>query len=72
MNGSAWKALGFAMGIGVSLAVLIAAGVAGGRWLDARWHTEPLFTVAGLLAALGAGVYVLLRQVGDITGRGRS
>lgn len=67
MNSSAWKAFGFAMGIGLSLALMIAAGVAGGRWLDARLHTAPLFTLIGLFAAMGLGIFALLRQVRDIT-----
>ena len=32
-------------------------GIFSGRWLDARWGTEPLFLVIGLLLGLTAGIY---------------
>ncbi|SFE61366.1 AtpZ/AtpI family protein [Alteribacillus iranensis] len=43
-------------------------GLFGGKWLDGKAGTEPLFLIVGLLAGLGAGVYGLvrlLREVGD-------
>lgn len=43
-------------------------GVFGGKWLDSKAGTEPLFLIVGLFAGLGAGVYglvSLLRDIGD-------
>lgn len=56
------RAMAFGLGIGITMAILVTLGVVAGRALDARAGTDPLFTVAGLLLGLGAGIYVLIRQ----------
>ncbi|WP_240376164.1 AtpZ/AtpI family protein [Bacillus piscicola] len=41
-------------------------GIFGGKWLDERTGTEPLFLIIGLLSGLGAGVYGLVRLLGQV------
>jgi F0F1-type ATP synthase assembly protein I len=50
-----------AAGFQLALAVLLflGAGLLADRWL----HTRPLFTIAGVLVGLGAGMYTFLRRV---------
>ncbi|RSL29664.1 AtpZ/AtpI family protein [Salibacterium salarium] len=43
-------------------------GVFGGRWLDSKLETDPLFMIIGLLAGLGGGVYGLVRLLGHYLG----
>jgi F0F1-type ATP synthase assembly protein I len=70
-NGQVWRALAVATSFGLTVALLTAAGVLGGRWLDQRAHTTPLFTIVGLFAGLGAGGVVFVREVGRILGDSR-
>ncbi|MDA3129967.1 AtpZ/AtpI family protein [Aliibacillus thermotolerans] len=46
----------------------VLVGVFGGRWLDGKFATEPLFLVIGLLAGLMAGVYGLVRLLKQYLG----
>ncbi|GAD12915.1 hypothetical protein GBL_1132 [Geobacillus kaustophilus GBlys] len=41
----------------------ILVGVFGGRWIDDRFGTEPIFLIVGLLLGLAAGVYAMLRLI---------
>jgi len=41
----------------------ILIGVFGGRWIDHKLDTEPIFLIVGLLLGLAAGVYAMLRLV---------
>ncbi|ADI28264.1 AtpZ/AtpI family protein [Geobacillus sp. C56-T3] len=41
----------------------ILVGVFGGRWIDDRLGTEPIFLIVGLLLGLAAGVYAMLRLI---------
>lgn len=70
MGQSAWRAVGVATSFGVTLALLTAAGVLGGRWLDGRMHTAPLFTIVGLVVGLGVGFTVFVREVVRMLGSG--
>jgi F0F1-type ATP synthase assembly protein I len=38
-------------------------GVLAGRWADARWGTEPLFTVVGAAVGIGSGLYGFIKTV---------
>ena len=62
------RALGIATSFGFTLALLTAAGVVGGRWLDGRAHTSPLFMLLGLFLGLALGVGVFVREVGALLG----
>ncbi|GLH64070.1 membrane protein [Parageobacillus sp. G301] len=41
----------------------ILVGVFGGKWIDEKFHTEPIFLIVGLLIGLAAGVYGMLRLI---------
>jgi F0F1-type ATP synthase assembly protein I len=62
------------VGIGFSLVFWIVGGALLGRWLDARWDTEPAFTLALLVVGMMIGFYDAYRRLRDImkrTGRKR-
>ncbi len=71
MDRNAWQALAVAGSFGLTAALLVAGGVVGGRWLDGRMGTAPLFQVVGLFAGLGLGGYVFIREVSRLLGGSR-
>lgn len=55
-----------AAGIGWYIAICLALGILGGRWLDRRYQTDPVLTLVGITAGLALalyGVYRLLYQI---------
>lgn len=44
-------------GIGWYFAICIVIGVVGGRWLDGRFDTAPLFALIGTFLGLAAALY---------------
>ncbi|BAS28923.1 AtpZ/AtpI family protein [Limnochorda pilosa] len=58
-------------GVGLSwvflTGALLYAGYRGGRWLDARWGTEPVFLVAGLVGAMVLSLVALFQEVRAVT-----
>lgn len=46
----------------------VLVGIFGGRWLDGKLQTEPLFLIIGLLLGLMAGVYGLIRLLKQFLG----
>lgn len=51
-------------GIGFYIAGSIILGILGGRWLDGRLNSEPVWTIVGLVLGIVAaflGVYNMLR-----------
>lgn len=68
MGGQVWQALALATSFGLTAALLVAGGVVGGRWLDGRLGTTPLFAVVGLFLGLGAGGFIFVREVSRILG----
>lgn len=56
------------VGVGFFVAGSIILGVVGGRWLDGRLNSEPLFLIIGLLLGIVVafyGVYTMLRPLMD-------
>ena len=56
------------VGVGFFVAGSIILGVVGGRWLDGKLNTEPLFVMIGLLLGIVVafyGVYTMLRPLMD-------
>lgn len=51
------------LGIGTSLAITVLLGVFAGRWADARWQSEPAFTLVGAALGIGTGLYGFIRTV---------
>lgn len=68
VGGQVWQALALATSFGLTAALLVAGGVVGGRWLDGRMGTTPLFAVVGLFLGLGIGGFIFIRQVNRILG----
>lgn len=60
---SPWAGLSLVTGIGVTLIVSLLVGLYLGKWLDRHLGTDPLFTVLGLVAGVGAGSVSVYRQV---------
>ena len=51
--------------VGIELALSTVAGLLGGHWLDAKFSTEPVWTVIGLIAGVIAGfrsLYLTVRK----------
>jgi F0F1-type ATP synthase assembly protein I len=51
------------LGMGLSSAVCVAAGVVLGIWADSAWHSSPALLVVGLLAGLGLATFFVVGQV---------
>jgi len=52
------------LGVGFFVAASIILGVVGGRWLDSKFNSEPLWLIIGLLLGIVVafyGVYAMLR-----------
>ena len=64
------------VGVGFFVAGSIILGVVGGRWLDGRLNSEPLFLIIGLLLGIVVafyGVYTMLRPfINDKQDKGNS
>jgi ATP synthase protein I len=67
-NRGQWDALALAGSLGLTTAIVMVAGIYGGRLLDARLGTDPLFTVIGFFVGVGAGVWSFVRWVRQIGG----
>ena len=73
---SRWVAALGLTGIGFFVGGSIVLGVVGGRWLDSKLNSEPIWTIVGLILGIAVafyGVYVMLRPfIGDKRNRGKS
>lgn len=49
--------------VSFDLAVPVLLGVFGGRWLDGKWETAPLFLIIGVFIGLIAGVYAVVTSM---------
>ncbi|KGK86621.1 ATPase [Desulfosporosinus sp. HMP52] len=61
------KALVVGSNISTSLAILVGGGYFLGRYLDARWMTQPLFTISCMLVGLALGgsyLVITLKEFG--------
>jgi F0F1-type ATP synthase assembly protein I len=58
-----WKSMGSTSALGLEIAIAIAIGFLGGRWLDGKLHTAPWLTWIGFAAGIGAGVKAVVRVV---------
>lgn len=55
-------AWGMAFSAGSELVVSVLAGLFAGRWLDGRLGTQPWLALAGTLAGISLGLYLLIRE----------
>jgi F0F1-type ATP synthase assembly protein I len=59
-----WMAALGVLGVGFFVAGSIILGVIGGRWLDGKMGSEPVWTIVGLVLGIVVafyGVYVMVR-----------
>jgi F0F1-type ATP synthase assembly protein I len=49
------------VGLGLTLAITVAAGLGAGHWVDRRLGTDPIFLVAGAVLGLAAALYNFFR-----------
>ncbi|MBU1348492.1 AtpZ/AtpI family protein [Patescibacteria group bacterium] len=57
-----WMALGIVWDIGIAVAVPTVVSALGGRWLDTRFGTSPLFLILGLFVALVVSGILVVRM----------
>ncbi|TDA69750.1 MAG: AtpZ/AtpI family protein [Clostridia bacterium] len=68
---SAARYLNLAISFGLTLTVTMLLGFYGGRWLDGRVGSFPLFALSGMLVAIGLSFKSLLDELNVLTGRGK-
>jgi hypothetical protein len=70
-----WQLAFRVIGIGWFIAIAILLGILGGRWVDGKLGTEPLFIFIGLffgLALAAYGTYAIIRPIfSDINSQGK-
>ena len=60
-----WKGVGSYATLGLEIALSVAVGLLGGRWLDRKLDTTPWLTLIGVaygLAAAGRAIYRALKR----------
>ncbi len=57
------KAYALMSGILAQLVGSILIGIFGGKWIDNKVGTFPLFLIIGLLLGLGTGIYAMIRLI---------
>ena len=60
------------MGLGLTLAVTVLAGLGGGYWLDGRLGTRPVFLLLGAALGVGAALYYFFKVVAELNTRNSS
>ncbi|MBE2934362.1 AtpZ/AtpI family protein [Anoxybacillus flavithermus] len=58
-----FRAIGLMTAISSQLVGSVLVGIFGGRFVDGRFGTEPLFLIVGLLLGLAAGIYAMIRLI---------
>jgi len=58
-----WLAALGLTGIGFYIAGLIILGVLGGRWLDTKLNSEPIFIITGLILGVVIAFYGIYRML---------
>ncbi len=50
-------------GMGLEFVIAILVGLFGGRWLDGRLRTTPLFMIVGVFLSAGVFMFAMYRRV---------
>lgn len=61
-----YRALGAYGTLGLEIALSIAFGFFGGRWLDGKLHTDPWLSIVGFFFGCGAAVKAIVRVWKDM------
>ena len=64
-DSSFWASVGMMGTVGWSVALPLALGALGGRWLDARYDTAPVYTLFFLIVGLVLGSIVAWRLISE-------
>ena len=56
--------------VSLTFALTVVLFLLGGRWLDRRLNSAPIFTLIGLLAGLGLGGFWAYLRISQESGRG--
>ena len=59
------------LGLGLTLAVTVLAGLGAGYWLDGRLGTRPWFLLLGACLGVGAAMYHFIRSV-SVSSKGQA
>jgi F0F1-type ATP synthase assembly protein I len=54
------------LGLGMTLAVTVLAGLGGGYWLDRRLGTHPVFLLVGAVLGVSAALYHFFKVVAEL------
>ena len=65
---SRWEAAARLVGVGFYIGGCIFLGVIGGRWLDTRLGTEPIWIIAGLILGVILAFYGVYRMLLPLMG----
>ena len=55
------RLIGEILSLGILLGVCLAIGIAGGIWIDNRWHSHPLGVISGIGFGFAAGIVQAVR-----------
>jgi ATP synthase protein I len=55
------------LGLGITLAVTVLAGLGVGHWIDGRWGTDPLFLILGGSLGVAAALIYFVRTLSTFT-----
>ncbi len=66
---SPWQALELVWDLLFAIAIPTILFALGGRWLDKRFHTSPIFLILGLVLALVVAGIIVMRKGKEISKR---
>lgn len=70
MGNSGWSLLGLVLSHGATMGITVYLAVLGGRWLDRRLGTEPLFMALLVVLVVAANLHLMIKDILERTERG--
>lgn len=64
-----WVAALRLVGVGFFVGSSILGGVVAGRWLDSKFHTEPILVIVGLLLGVTVAFYGIYQMLLPLLGK---